>query len=258
VRILNKKLAKMMVEEPIKASVSTEEDKLFLYGTIGDAWDGVTLEYVRRMSSRLDKTKLTVHINSYGGDATEGVAIRNYIKSTFDEVDVVIDGIAASAASVIATCGNTLTMPSGTTFMIHNPWAYVIGNKSDLQKEIGALESLEQSYRDIYMERFNGTEDELGELMENESWLTAEQAETFGFATKTVKTDGPVEPVETQDNLLIASLLNKYSAKNEDAKAEENSANDDLEDMEESEEDEESTENKQNAFLSNLVKTFNV
>jgi len=255
VRILNKKLAKMMVEEPIKASVSTEEDKLFLYGTIGDAWDGVTLEYVRRMSSRLDKTKLTVHINSYGGDATEGVAIRNYIKSTFDEVDVVIDGIAASAASVIATCGNTLTMPSGTTFMIHNPWAYVIGNKSDLLKEIGALESLEQSYRDIYMERFNGTEDELGELMENESWLTAEQAETFGFATKTVKDGDSVEPVETQDNLLIVSLLNKYSAKADDTKAEENSANDELEDLEE---DEESTENKPNAFLSNLVKTFNV
>lgn len=248
-----------MVEEPIKASVSTEEDKLFLYGTIGDAWDGVTLDYVRRMSSRLDKTKLTVHINSYGGDATEGVAIRNYIKSTFDEVDVVIDGIAASAASVIATCGNTLTMPSGTTFMIHNPWAYVIGNKSDLQKEIGALESLEQSYRDIYMERFNGTEDELGELMENESWLTAEQAETFGFATKTVKTDGPVEPVETQDNLLIVSLLNKYSAKADDIKVEENSANDELEDLEKDEElTEESTENKPNAFLSNLVKTFNV
>ncbi len=245
----------MMVEEPIKASVSTEEDKLFLYGTIGDAWDGVTLEYVRRMSSRLDKTKLTVHINSYGGDATEGVAIRNYIKSTFDEVDVVIDGIAASAASVIATCGNTLTMPSGTTFMIHNPWAYVIGNKSDLLKEIGALESLEQSYRDIYMERFNGTEDELGELMENESWLTAEQAETFGFATKTVKDGDSVEPVETQDNLLIVSLLNKYSAKADDTKAEENSANDELEDLEE---DEESTENKPNAFLSNLVKTFNV
>lgn len=244
-----------MVEEPIKASVSTEEDKLFLYGTIGDAWDGVTLEYVRRMSSRLDKTKLTVHINSYGGDATEGVAIRNYIKSTFDEVDVVIDGIAASAASVIATCGNTLTMPSGTTFMIHNPWAYVIGNKSDLLKEIGALESLEQSYRDIYMERFNGTEDELGVLMENESWLTAEQAETFGFATKTVKDGDSVEPVETQDNLLIVSLLNKYSAKADDTKAEENSANDELEDLEE---DEESTENKPNAFLSNLVKTFNV
>lgn len=248
-----------MVEEPIKASVSTEEDKLFLYGTIGDAWDGVTLDYVRRMSSRLDKTKLTVHINSYGGDATEGVAIRNYIKSTFDEVDVVIDGIAASAASVIATCGNTLTMPSGTTFMIHNPWTYVIGNKSDLQKEIGALESLEQSYRDIYMERFNGTEDELGELMENESWLTAEQAETFGFANKTVKTDGPVEPVETQDNLLIVSLLNKYSAKADDIKVEENSANDELEDLEEDEKlTEESTENKPNAFLSNLVKTFNV
>ena len=244
-----------MVEEHIKASVSTEEDKLFLYGTIGDAWDGVTLEYVRRMSSRLDKTKLTVHINSYGGDATEGVAIRNYIKSTFDEVDVVIDGIAASAASVIATCGNTLTMPSGTTFMIHNPWAYVIGNKSDLLKEIGALESLEQSYRDIYMERFNGTEDELGVLMENESWLTAEQAETFGFATKTVKDGDSVEPVETQDNLLIVSLLNKYSAKADDTKAEENSANDELEDLEE---DEESTENKPNAFLSNLVKTFNV
>lgn len=258
----------MMTEKPIKAEVSATDNKIYLHGTIGDDWDGVTLDQVRRVSNNLDKNKVTVYINSYGGDATEGVAIRNYLKNTFDDIDVVIEGIAASAASVIATCGNTLTMPSGTTYMIHNPWTYVIGNKSDLQKEIGALESLEQSYRDIYMERFTGSEEELMELLENESWLTAEQAEVFGFATSASKEQ---KNDETQDSLLVATLLNKYSAKadndideaDDSIDGETEAVNDDNEDKPDKTENELEQNGQEkgitpNTFLSNLVKTFNV
>lgn len=233
-----------MVEKPIKADVSSIENKLYLYGDIGDYWDGVILDDVKNTAKDMDKSKVTVYINSYGGDAVEGVAIRNFLKDTFNHIDVVIDGIAASSASIIATCGDTLTMPVGTTYMIHNPWVIIGGDRQDLIKEIGALESLEQSYRNVYMERFKGSEEELIELMDNESWLTAEEAEDLGFATK-VEEEVEAEDPEPAENTLVATLLNKYAAK--------------VEPDEDNEKDsiDENEETKTNNFLMNFVKNTN-
>lgn len=229
-----------MNESPIKADVSVQDNKLFLYGTIGGYWDGVNLDDIKNTVANMNKDQLTVHINSYGGDATEGVAIRNFLKSSFSVIDVVIDGIAASAASVIATCGDTLTMPTGTTYMIHNPWTYFIGNRIDMLREVKTLESLEQSYRDIYMERFNGTEEELMQLMEEESWLTASEAEALGFATQITSTaDDVEEPVE--DSQFVAALLGKYAAEA-----------DNPEPVQQSEEPENKTHN-----IASFVKLFN-
>lgn len=208
---INKKLAKLMTENPIKADVSITDNKLYLYGTVGDYWGGITLDDVKYQIKNMEKTNLIVHIHSYGGDATEGVAIRNFLMDSFSNIDVVIDGIAASSASIIAMCGKTLTMPTGTTYMIHNPLAGIIGNRQDLLREAKALESLEQSYRNVYMERFTGTEEELIELMENESWLTAEESEQLGFAT-TVE-ENPQEDKTDESTALVASLVGKYAAK---------------------------------------------
>src|SRR5699024_1112751 len=79
--------------------------------------------------------------------------------------------------------GDTVDMPSGSTLMIHNPHTIAIGNRTALLKTVKALESLEESYKDIYMEHFNGSREELTELMDNESWLGAEEAKTYGFVT---------------------------------------------------------------------------
>lgn len=239
---INKKLAKLMTEEPIKADVSITDNKLYLYGTVGDYWGGITLDDVKYQVKNMEKTNLIVHIHSYGGDATEGVAIRNFLMDSFSNIDVIIDGIAASSASIIAMCGKTLTMPTGTTYMIHNPWAGIIGNRQDLLREAKALESLEQSYRNVYMERFTGTEEELIELMENESWLTAEEAEKLGFAT-TVEENTQVDDSD-EGTTLVASLISKYAAKVDSTKT------NDPADKEEPEEP------KQNNFLKNFAKAF--
>lgn len=256
-KINKKKLIQMRVKEPIKSYVSTSDNKLYLYGDIGDYWDGVTLDKLQLTTRSMDKSEVTIHINSYGGDATEGVAIRNYLRSTFAHIDVVIDGIAASAASVIATCGDTLTMPVGTTYMIHNPWTVAFGNRQDLLKEVGALESLEKSYRNIYMDKFAGTEEELMELLDNESWLTAEEAEQLGFATKVAESDVE-EPIVIEANL-VASLINKYAAK---AKPDDKSDDTDPEDKKEDndtdiiENELKKDEPKPNNLLQNFAKVF--
>lgn len=177
------KLSKLMLQEPIKAEVKADSNELYLYGTVGDAWDGITLKDVKRKAEAIESNHVKLHINSYGGDATEGVAIRNYLKDKFDTIEAVIDGIAASAASIIALSGDTVDMPSGSTLMIHNPHTIAIGNRTELLKTVKALESLEESYKDIYMEHFSGSREELSELMDNESWLGAEEAKAYGFVT---------------------------------------------------------------------------
>lgn len=245
-----------MVEKPIKADVTNTENKLYLYGTVGDYWDGVTLDDVKNTARDMDKSKVTVYINSYGGDAVEGVAIRNFLKDTFNHIDVVIDGIAASSASIIATCGDTLTMPVGTTYMIHNPWTTVWGNRKEILKEIGSLESLEKSYRNVYMERFTGTEEELIELMDNESWLTAEEAESLGFATvvedETEENDNNVEP----ENLLVAKLITKYAAQADDKRNQSENNEPNQEDVDPDNELEDKKNNKPNNLLQNFAKVF--
>lgn len=251
---INKKLAQMMANKPIKADVSQQENKLYLYGTIGDSWDGVTLDDVKRTVRTMDKSNVTIYINSYGGDATEGVAIRNFLMNTFEKIDVVVEGIAASSASIIATCGESLTMPVGTTYMIHNPWTFVIGNRKDILREANTLESLEQSYRNIYMERFTGDEEELIQLMDEESWLTADEAQAFGFATRKESTDEVVEDKQEQ-NSLVASLLNKYAAR-ADSNNEKNPVDDDSENDEATLDETVDTKEQSNKFLSNFAKTF--
>lgn len=244
--MINKKLAKMMTEKPIKSDVTVKENKLYLYGTVGDDWDGITLDDVKNLTNQMNSDSVTIYINSYGGDATEGVAIRNFLRSTFKTIDVVIDGIAASAASVIATCGDTLSMPNGTTFMIHNPWTFFVGNRQDLIREEKTLASLEQSYRNIYMERFTGTEDELTQLMDDESWLTAGEAKQLGFADEESIEEDDIEPEESENSPLVATLLNKYVAQTKD--------------IHESAETTTNTENtepkKENQFLNNFTKAF--
>jgi len=247
----------MIIQEPIKSEITTEENTLYLYGTIGDHWDGVTLKQVQKTSANLNKDHVTIYINSYGGDATEGVAIRNYLKNTFSAIDVYIEGIAASAATVIATCGQTLTMPTGTTFMIHTPWTIALGNRQDLLKEVGALESLEQSYRAIYMEKFTGSEEDLIQLMEDESWLTAEEAEQFGFVNE-VEVVEPEKDEEPEENTLVANLLNKYAAKVDDDHNNNSAVQTDDDDQIKNSTvtDDNDNQPKPNKFLSNLVNTF--
>lgn len=213
---MSKKLAKLMMAEPIntKVQANTDAQELHLYGVVGDSWDGFTLESVRAATQGMDKDHLNIRINSYGGDATEGVAIGNYLKNTFSYIEVYVDGIAASAASVIALCGNELMMEIGSILMVHNPWTFFVGNRLDLVREMKTLEAMEASYRDIYMQFFNGTEDELTKLMDDETWLTAKEAYELGFASEVINEEA-IEPVH-QPQPLVASLLKQYVAQAEE------------------------------------------
>ena len=122
-------------------------------------------------------------INSPGGEATEGVAIYNSLVNHPAHVDVVIDGLAASAASLVAMAGDTVTMSPGTELMIHEPWLICMGSAEDMAKTADLLEHMSANLASIYQERAGGTLASWQKAMADETWYNPDEAVEAGLAT---------------------------------------------------------------------------
>lgn len=188
--------------------------KLYLHGTVGGWYGGFDYASVRRALAGVSGGTIEVHLNSYGGDMFEGIAIKNHLRQREEKVVVYIDGVAASSASVIAMAGDEIIMPADTQLMIHNPWTYAAGNAKDLRKIADDLDKSEISIRASYLHRFKGDEAELIALLDEESWLTAEEAVTLGLADK-VLTSAPENDVEEELEEAVSAkvaLMAKYGS----------------------------------------------
>lgn len=122
-----------------------------------------------------DVKTINLHINSPGGSVFEGIAIYNMLKQNKAHINVYVDGLAASIASVIAMSGDAIFMPSNSMLMIHNPWTMAIGNASELRKQADDLDKITESSIQTYLNTAGDKLDEatLRQLMDNETWLTA-------------------------------------------------------------------------------------
>lgn len=155
-----------------------------LYGTIGDPdaqLDAATVCPVIRNSTG----DLTVRINSPGGYVFEGLPIYAAIKAyNAGTVTVIIDGLAASMASVIAMAGQVIIMAESALMMIHKPWDCSIGNADELRSDAARLDKMEASLVDIYAGRTGLDPDEISVMLAAETWLDATEAVAFGFADR--------------------------------------------------------------------------
>ena len=124
-----------------------------------------------------------MRLNSPGGDAFEGVAIFNVLKNYGKPVNVAVDGLAASAASIIAMAGDTITMGEGSMLMIHNAMGIAMGNASDLRQLADTLDSVSASIADIYVTRTGNSKTSVLDMMSAETWMSATEAVKNGFAT---------------------------------------------------------------------------
>ncbi|MED1268221.1 Clp protease ClpP [Bacillus mycoides] len=158
------------------------EYKLTVYGSIGGWFSENNAEAVRRKIQDVKAEKIHVHINSGGGSAFDGVAICNQLKQHDAEVIVHIDGWAASAASVIAMAGDKIIMPSNTMMMIHQASTFEYGNADLFEKTARDLRKIDSALAASYKKRFVGTDEELKQLLKDETWLTAEEAVALGLA----------------------------------------------------------------------------
>lgn len=159
--------------------------ELTIYDDIGaDFWgDGITAKSINRELSEISGD-LTIRINSYGGDVFEGHAIYNLIKNYEWKTTVIVDGIAASAASVIAMAGDVVEMPLNSTLMIHDPWTFAVGNSQDMKKTAETLDTIKQTIVNVYKDKTGIDDNQISDMMTEETWLTADKAEEMGFAVK--------------------------------------------------------------------------
>lgn len=125
---------------------------------------------------------INMSINSPGGSVFDGIAIYNMLKKNPATVNVTVEGLAASIASVIAMAGDTLTMDTGSMLMIHNPFTMAVGNASELREMADTLDQIRESSVDIYHEKTGIDKEAIKSVMDNETWLTADEAITAGWA----------------------------------------------------------------------------
>ena len=169
-----------------------EEADLFIYGDIVDfAWweDDVSANDIRKKLNETSAKTINVHINSLGGDTFTGVAIYNLLraKSKTSKIITYVDAIAASAASIIAMAGDKVIMPSNTLMMIHNCWTWSVGNANELRKTASDMDKIMDAVIQCYLSKVKIPEDELRTLLDNETYLTAQEALEKGFCDEVLE-----------------------------------------------------------------------
>ena len=186
------------------ATVSEDEGEITLYGDVVsqqpvDWWSGepepglfITPEgFMEDLAAVKDKKKITVKLNSCGGDLYTGIAIHNALKALPGNVNVVVEGIAASAASVIMCAGDTVTVFPGSLIMIHGVsvmlWDYM--NIPDMKQLIKGMDASERAVAEIYNAKTGIEVDTLRSMMTKETWFTGREALEKGFADTLEETE---------------------------------------------------------------------
>ena len=136
-----------------------------------------------RQLKELDVDEIKVHINSYGGDVAEGLAIYNVLREHKAQIVTICDGFACSAASVVFMAGDKRVMQPASLLMIHNAWTVAMGNAAELRKTADDIETITQASVEAYKKVATISEDEIKALMDAEKWILPKDAVDYGFAT---------------------------------------------------------------------------
>ncbi|WP_064614394.1 head maturation protease, ClpP-related [Streptobacillus moniliformis] len=191
--------------------IQNKEDKsadLFIYGEIGKSgWlsEGITSnEFNRQLSSLENIDIINVHINSGGGSVVHAVAIANLLKQSKSKTVAYIDGIAASAATIITSSCDVVRMPKNALFMIHNPSTVAIGESKDMEKAREVLEKMKDNIIETYLSKTKLSKEKLSDLMDKETWLNAEEAKEYGFIDEIVNDE---VDLEIKDSYIISNTL---------------------------------------------------
>lgn len=184
----------------------SQERILFLNGTIAEeSWfdDDVTPALFKEELNS-GEGDITVWINSPGGDCVAAAQIYNMLMNYKGNVTVKIDGIAASAASVIAMAGNKVIVSPVSMIMIHNPATIAFGDTSEMQKAIAMLDEVKESIINAYEIKTGLSRAKLSHLMDAETWMDANSAIELGFADEIMQRN-------TQDDIEVPNVSMTFS-----------------------------------------------
>lgn len=167
------------------------EGHIFIYGIITSFQDEDAPKYGavnskdinNQLTNNKDADTLIVHINSQGGDVYEGFAIHDILRATGKTIITQAEGMVASIATVIFLAGSERRITENTELMIHNPWGFAGGTAADLQKYADQLKKEEDRIAEFYAQKTGKSVDDIKVLMNAETFMTADEAITNGFAT---------------------------------------------------------------------------
>lgn len=165
------------------------------------------LSFAYELESIGDVEEIEVYINSYGGSVSAGFAIYNLLKSHPAKIRTINSGFACSIASIIFLAGDERIMSPASLLMVHNPFTCVVGNANELRKTADDLEKMGQVSVDIYCQVTGLDESVIKEMMDNETWITGEEAKEMGFATSFENESDEVVDVVVQS--VKRSLINR-------------------------------------------------
>jgi ATP-dependent Clp endopeptidase proteolytic subunit ClpP len=165
---------------------ASEPAEILIYEQIGqDHWSGEGIgakDFVEQLKAIPANRKITLRINSPGGNVWDGLAIYNQLKARREFVTAVIDGIAASVASWLPLAAKEVQMPKSALFMIHDPWSLAIGTADEMRKAADSLDKHKAAIVDIYREKTGKPRAEIERKMTEETWFTGDEAKEFGLA----------------------------------------------------------------------------
>lgn len=158
--------------------------------------------------AQLDVDEINVNINSYGGEVAEGLAIFNALKRHKAKINTRCDGFACSIASVIFMAGDKRVMNDASLLMIHNAWTYASGDANELRKQADDLDLITDQSKKIYLSKVSISEDELAQLMDEETFIDSDAAIEMGFATDVANNESD-KPAQCARNLIYQALTDE-------------------------------------------------
>jgi len=169
---------------------SEKAAEIMIYDDIGESWfGGISAKQFAEDLKALGKDIVTlqVRINSPGGDVFDAMAMYNTLRRHNARKEVSIDGMALSAATVVAMAGDKISMAENAMFMIHNPWSITMGTAEDMRAQADVLDQVRENIVTTYERRTKNDGEHIRALMDAETWMRGGQAMEEGFVDEVTK-----------------------------------------------------------------------
>lgn len=172
----------------MKLESNPEKQEITMRGFIGDYENGISADDFIDVLKEHAGQDVTIHLNSEGGSVTDGLSMYNAIANHDGKVNVHIDALAASIATVVAVAASgSVKINSTGKFMIHCCWTAAVGNSKDFRSMAEVMDLLDKDIAASYSEKTGKPEEEMMAMMEAETWMDAEQALAMGFVDEIVQ-----------------------------------------------------------------------
>ena len=194
----------------LRVESQSDSATIYLYGVI-DEYYGVSAEVFSRELEALKGKRVTLRINSPGGDVFDGRAMYSAVRQ-HGNVSAQIDGLSASAASFVALAAKSVSMIEGGFMMIHNAWTFAFGNKNDFIELADLLDKFDHAIINDYIKKTGKTRDEIAAMMDAETWMNTEDALSMKFIDTVFDGDESAENVQANDAWDLSAFDNAPKA----------------------------------------------